>query len=418
MDMNVTDKRMLEQMQLMAAGMASSVPQLGANTDQPAKIDKSESFQDVMDRTRAQQTEAPKQDSAVEKTEPKKKVELNALGEPPGVPMDGVNAARINMDNSAAALVFAGYAQVEELYDDGTALIAPTGEKTAVALAFDGNEALANENGIYPVVITDPAGIKTTVTPEQLQQIFDQNGLSGPQNDGETTLVWQMDLENKAVYQEPVLQAPQSSVTANGMFDPYNGSDPDKLQALLYGSQEDEPNTQSLALDSSLFRSAEAGAAPVKVGDNFQLDVEQSELDEKLAQTIRAAAQEGLREIEIKLSPENLGSLTVKLTQSVDGTLQVVLRAADSKALDLLTQHLDGLKLALQGYSQNQDVQVTVQRGDSAQQSQQQFQQADPDGHNQQQQQQQRQERQEYSEDFVQKLRLGLAEAEDDEFLG
>ena len=107
-----------------------------------------------------------------------------------------------------------------------------------------------------------------------------------------------------------------------------------------------------------------------------------------------------------------MGNLTIKLTQAADGTLQVVLHAANAKAANLLTQHMDGLNQALQGYSQNQEVRVEVQRGEDSQQAQQQ--QADPDGHNQNQQQQQRQQEQsEHSGDFVQRLRLGLFQSEE-----
>ena len=134
-------------------------------------------------------------------------------------------------------------------------------------------------------------------------------------------------------------------------------------------------------------------------------------MDANLADAIRYPAQQSLRQIEIKLSPENLGALTIKLTQSTDGTLQVVLHTTNAKAANLLTQHLDSLNLALQGYNQN-EVRVEVQRSDDSQQAQQQ--QTDPNGHNQQQQQQQqRQQESEHSGDFLQKLRLGLFSLED-----
>jgi len=128
-------------------------------------------------------------------------------------------------------------------------------------------------------------------------------------------------------------------------------------------------------------------------------------MEVNLADTIRFAAQQGLKQIEIKLSPENLGSLTVKLTQATDGTLQVVLHTANAKAANLLNQHLDNLNGLLQGVNQN-EVRVEVQRGEDSQQAQQQ--QTNPDGHNHQQQQQQQQQEEEHSGDFLQKLRLGL----------
>ena len=164
--------------------------------------------------------------------------------------------------------------------------------------------------------------------------------------------------------------------------------------------------------DKALFKDVKA--TPVKVGENFQVDTQEPDMDDQMADAIRFAAQQGLRQIEIKLSPENLGSLTIKLTQSVDGSLQVVLHAANAKAANLLTQHLDNLNAALQGYNQNSEVQVQVQRNEDSQQAQQQQQQADPDGHNrQQQQQQQHQQDNGHSEDFIQRLRLGLFGLED-----
>ena len=155
--------------------------------------------------------------------------------------------------------------------------------------------------------------------------------------------------------------------------------------------------------------------APVKVGENFQLDTEQPDMDANLANTIRMAAEQGWKQVEIKLCPENLGSMTIKLTQNSDGILQVVLHTSNSKAASLLTQHMSDLNAALQGYNQG-EVRVEVQHNENSQQAgQQQQQQTDPDGHNRQSQQQQQQRQQDNgnSGDFLQKLRLGLFGLED-----
>ncbi len=173
---------------------------------------------------------------------------------------------------------------------------------------------------------------------------------------------------------------------------------------------EDGQKAEVMTASQPLFK--EVKAAPVKVGENFQLDTEQPDMEQKLADTIRFAAQQDLRQIEIKLSPENLGNMTIKLTQASDGTLQVVLHTDNAKAANLLGQHLDNLNAALQSYNHN-EVRVEV-RENSQQPEQQQHQQTDPDGHNQQQQQQrQHQKDSGQSEDFIQKLRLGLFNLED-----
>lgn len=136
-------------------------------------------------------------------------------------------------------------------------------------------------------------------------------------------------------------------------------------------------------------------------------------MEAKLADTIRMAAQAGAEKVEIRLMPENLGKLTIEMTRDNSGALQVVLHASNSRAAGLLNEHLDGLRTALQGYSQ-QEVRVEVQRGEESQQ-QQAFQNADPDGRGQrhQRQQQEQEQHQEQGGDFLQKLRLGLFSTEE-----
>ena len=132
-------------------------------------------------------------------------------------------------------------------------------------------------------------------------------------------------------------------------------------------------------------------------------------MEQKLANTIHQAAKLGEQKIEIRLTPEHLGTIVVEMTKTNDGTLQVVLHTANVKTTAILSQNLNSLTQTLQSLNHNQ-VQIEVQRHEeSASSEQHPFQQANPDGHGQQQQQQQ-QRRQEKtnSEDFLQQLRLGL----------
>ncbi len=151
----------------------------------------------------------------------------------------------------------------------------------------------------------------------------------------------------------------------------------------------------------------EVESVPVKVGETYVVDTETQDMDANLADTIRQGLDEGARQIEIRLNPEHLGAVTIQLTQSSDGALQVVLHTENGRAAGLLTQHLDGLHQALQGLGQSQ-VNVEVQRGQESTPSQRQFYQADPDGRGQQQQHQQQQEQRAKSDDFLHQLRLGL----------
>lgn len=153
----------------------------------------------------------------------------------------------------------------------------------------------------------------------------------------------------------------------------------------------------------------EARAVPVKVGERYDaVDTQKPEMDNQLADAIRSAAQAGTERIQIRLAPQNLGSLVIEMTKDANGALQVVLHTSNARAAGVLNQHLDGLHTALQNYGQ-EEVHVEVQRGQESQE--QHFKQADPDGRGQQQNRQQQERREEAPEngqEFLQKLCLGL----------
>ncbi len=118
--------------------------------------------------------------------------------------------------------------------------------------------------------------------------------------------------------------------------------------------------------------------------------------------------------VEITLTPENLGKLTVEIARNANGTLSVVLHPSTERAANLLERHTGSLQNALAG-SARSDVEVEVRPSDD---SRQQF--LDPNGQNRQQQQQQQQqqdkrrEEQHSAESFLQQLRLGLVDPESD----
>lgn len=177
-------------------------------------------------------------------------------------------------------------------------------------------------------------------------------------------------------------------------------------------SQEDtlDLSPEVTQMQQPLFRDVET--APVKVGETYELDTTSPEMDTDLAKIICDSAMEGVQKLQIQLTPEHLGKIVVELTQHTDGSLQVILQAADVKSSGLLTQHLDTLNTALQNLGQQ--VHVEVQRNQNSESAQQQpFQQADPDGHGQQQQQQQHKQSKNDSDDFLQQLRLGLFSMEE-----
>ncbi len=389
--MNVTDQWMLDRMQQMAANLAASMPQVGQNAD-TSKPEKGDSFKDLMDKAKDQQVESPKKDSSVKKNDSveKKEPAHTVQKTQKTVQTDPATGLRqIDVTPEEAALLVAGYAKLSPPMEDGTVWMVTVQDA-------NGNPVLplAEQEGMNGTAflgtdgfITQGEWVLDEITPEFTQALEQLLQKTGDSRSAESIIGMLEEKMGDAQF------APSMELTVKN------------------DDQEDASLDASVMADQPLFKDVKA--APVKVGENFQLDTQQPDMDDNLANTIRFAAQQGLRQLEIKLSPENLGNLTVKLTQATDGTLQVVLHAANAKAANLLNQHIDNLNAALQGYSQNSEVHVEVQRGEDSQQAQQQQQQTDPNGHNRQQQEQQKQQESSHSGDFIQKLRLGLFSLDD-----
>lgn len=162
----------------------------------------------------------------------------------------------------------------------------------------------------------------------------------------------------------------------------------------------------------------EVEAVPVKVAapEKEPVKLEAPEGTEQLAERVTNAVKADLSHVEITLTPENLGKLTVEFTRAEDGTLSVLISATTPKAAAALEQHTNSLQNLLASSTQN-EVRVEVRQ---AAETPQQF--LNPDGQNQQRQQnQQEQQRQQGREDhkaaqdFVQQLRLGLVGLDDSE---
>jgi len=179
-----------------------------------------------------------------------------------------------------------------------------------------------------------------------------------------------------------------------------------------------EEKPQELPQESPVFEHLES--VPVKVSQPEQpresVEVYAPDAPERLAEKLAAAQEAGASHVELTLTPESMGKLTVELNRSGDGSLSVVIHASTPKAAQLLEHHSDGLRQLLAAGNQG-EVRVEI-RTSQEPQAQQQF--LNPDGHNgreeqqaQQQAQRERQEqerRQQPDRDFLQRLRLGLAD--------
>ena len=148
-------------------------------------------------------------------------------------------------------------------------------------------------------------------------------------------------------------------------------------------------------------------AAPIKVAEAPEMEQPQNvaqQIDAGLAQ----ALQKGESLVRIQLNPENLGEVTVEISQSAQGILKVALTASSADTRNLLERHAGDLQGMLSNRTE-QSVEVSVQRQQESQQNQ--NQQHSYDGHNGHAQDgQERRQRREHtsSQDFMQQLRLGL----------
>lgn len=148
---------------------------------------------------------------------------------------------------------------------------------------------------------------------------------------------------------------------------------------------------------------------PVKVAENYEpVAPEEPEAPQQLADRLVQMLEQGDTRVEIALTPENLGRMTVEITRTHEGVLHVVLGAASEKATALLQQNSANLQSLLAANGQ-EEVHVQVQ-GQQPQEQLSQF--LNPDGQNGQQQQgqQQKPRQQAAAEDFIQQLRLGLVD--------
>lgn len=174
-----------------------------------------------------------------------------------------------------------------------------------------------------------------------------------------------------------------------------------------------EPDAQAAVTTAEQPFFQETENMPVKVGDGDTIDTQQPDFDAKLTQNVEKALSQGEQRVEIRLNPENLGSVVVEMTRSQDGSLHVVLHTETESAARLLSEHSGTLGLMLQNNSQG-EVRVEVRQ---PQQENQQWQHPDQDGgQNHGGQQREQQEHRQSTEDFLQQLRLGLfsVETQDD----
>jgi len=365
----------LSAFQTMAAqGM---IPKTGKAGDKAAG-----DFQKLLDQKA--QSSAPKKDASVEQ-KPK---------------TDAVNKEEAPIQEESALekakkLAEQGYAIVQ--FNVGCVQIDPeTGE---VIAEYEPKEYLLAFNGTDHEII--PIGNMPAWERAQLDQLvsdFKTIDVSDPEADA-------------------MLEAtdPNAKYTVAELLEKYGNEQMGKVsgQAVeeINTQQKEEEKVEIVDVDQGpqqLFHDVEA--APIKVGETYtEQPVDEANVVGQVDAQLAQALQTGETMVRIQLTPENLGEVTVEITQSSDGALRIALSAHNDSPRGRLERHASDLQGMLASRT-NQNVEVNVQRQAESQQNQ--NQQHNYDGHNghaQDGQERRRQQREHTSpEDFMQQLRLGL----------
>ncbi len=268
---------------------------------------------------------------------------------------------------------------------------------------------------------------ETPVTAAEITPVAEAAVLAVPEVDNEGQIEAQPQLrptdqmletvEAGQAVEKPV-EIPQQAarVQAQGKADEFAPvqEKPEVVKVVSQHEDADAPDAELLDADlpegaeTLLFRDVET--VPIKVAEAEEVfstpDAEGVEI--QVGDKLLEAVQNGESRVEIKLTPEYLGSVTVEISRNSDGLVHVVLSAESVHTQGLLQRHASNLQGILADHGQ-QTVQVEVQR-------QQEGEQADNrqnfyDGHNGSQGQQHQKEQRQHprqNDDFLHQLRLGL----------
>lgn len=174
-------------------------------------------------------------------------------------------------------------------------------------------------------------------------------------------------------------------------------------------AESDETGGEAVVTEAPLFKDVEA--APIKVAE-APAQTEAPDVEKQVSDKLIQILESGENRVEIQLNPVSLGKMTIELTQSGDGTLSIVLSAENAQTRGMLEKHIGTLQETLVDRGQ-QNVQIEVSRGEEAQE--QTYQQQDlRDGRNSGNNEQQRRQQESSGEDFLQQLRLGLIDLQED----
>lgn len=219
--------------------------------------------------------------------------------------------------------------------------------------------------------------------------------------------------ENQAVDQTLVEELPQTIQAPEASQDTEGRTVEVKVET---GSAEgaapdagEDAAPQGAEVETPVFEDVKA--VPVKVGEAHKAPQPSEIAEKQIAPRVEEALANGQTRVDIQLTPENLGKITIQMTTGEDGKLLVVLHAENRDTQNLLSK--DTTRLAeLLGRETQQEVRVEVPRQEESQRQDLYEQQQEQRQRHQQQEQRRRQ--QASGEDFLQQLRLGLIPMEEE----
>ncbi|OUP10565.1 flagellar hook-length control protein FliK [Anaeromassilibacillus sp. An200] len=383
--MNAMD--LVMQMSLAAAQIAqNTIPQVPSQQASESGQD----FKTLMEDKRAQDSQNSQKTQDSKDSEKPQGTETDDSAGKTEEPAKDAGAAQ----QSAAMQAAAGNLTYVQVLDIALVQESPNGLQ--LVSVQDVTQQAANPVNAANAAVEQPVAANGMAQQAAAQQQLPEQQAAVQQSPVQQAETQAEPVEVQTVQAKPESQQAQAETFAQTAQD--DSSDPDAQAAVTTAQQPFFSDTENM---------------PVKVGNGDTIDTQQPDFDAKLTQNVEKALSQGEQRVEIRLNPENLGSVVVEMTRSQDGSLHVVLHTETESAARLLSEHSSTLGLMLQNNNQG-EVRVEVRQ---PQQENQQWQHPDQDdGQNHGGQQREQQEHRQSTEDFLQQLRLGLfsVETQDD----
>ncbi len=229
---------------------------------------------------------------------------------------------------------------------------------------------------------------------------------------GESAQTAQDGTAQNATQTQQAVTAPEQNAEGQGAGANAQGTNTQTASTDVFTQSGNETLTQTDDTEAggeaqtALFAKTEA--MPVKVGQTVtqQATPQQTASPESaLANAIVTAESNGLDSVTIKLTPENLGNLVIDIQRSPTGELSIILRPETEAAAKLLSEHSSNLGNLLS--TNGNEAKVQVQQAPDTDKMWQDSNNNAGDGQSSNKQQQEK-NKQDETDDFMNRLRLGL----------